>query len=294
MNAIKKVLYPTDFSEFSASTLAHAAYICERYGAELHVVHATQPAEAGSAEASVYAPLEETEWSAPFKQYVASLDRDRLRVKAIIAAEVALDAVSDVVLEYAKQHEVDLIVMGTHGRRGLGRLFLGSTAEDVVRLAPCPVVTVGGKARRVLGAGIRRILVPVDFSKSSMKGLDTAKDLAARFGAKMDLLHVIEPIAVPVPYGITFPAVTTPEVFASTKKALEDMKAGINGIEVATYVEHGVPENTIASYAEKKESDLIVMASHGLSGLDRFVHGSVSQEVMRLAPCPVYTVKSRV
>lgn len=291
MKAIKKVLYPTDFSDLSAATLAHAAFICERYGAELHVVHATQPAESGRANANVAVPLEKRDWSSPFKEYVASLNPDKLRVKSLVPAEIEFESVPDMVLEYADQNAIDLIVLGTHGRRGLGRLILGSTAEEVVRLAKCSVLTVGAEARKLLGGGVRKILVPIDFSAPSMKALDAAKDLAGKLGATLDALHVIEPVAVPVPYGIAFPSVTTPEVYENAKNALEKSVEDIGELRVVTHVAHGIPENVIKSYAHENGADLIVMASHGLTGFDRFVNGSVSQEVLRQASCPVYTVK---
>ena len=168
---------------------------------------------------------------------------------------------------------------------------LGSTAEEVVRLAKCPVLTVGAEARRTLEGGVRKILAPIGFSAPSMKALDAAKDLAGKLGASLDLLHVIEPVAMPVPYGVAFPSVTTPEVFENAKKALQKSEEGMAGLQVAIHVEHGIPENVIKAYARENETDLIVMASHGLTGIDRFVHGSVSQEVLRQASCPVYTVK---
>jgi nucleotide-binding universal stress UspA family protein len=176
-----------------------------------------------------------------FQEYVESLDRGKSGAQNLVTAEVADKSVPDALLHYAERNAIDLIVLGTHGRRGLGRMLLGSTAEEVVRLSRCPVMTVGGKAIDSLDPRIDRMLVPIDFSDFSLEALDVAKQLATALKAQMDLIHVIQPIVVPSSYGITFPPVTSPEVLERARKALEDLGGNLGAFKGNTSVEHGIP-----------------------------------------------------
>ncbi len=292
MTRFNNVLFPTDFSEIADSTLAHAAYFCSAFDAYLHIVHADLSAEQKGAESEEYIPIDRQNWSDLFQSYVSSLDENGHDGEAVYASEIGGKSVPDILLQYIELHDIDLIVLGTHGRRGLGRLLLGSTAEEVVRLAKCPVMTIGGKAARAHEPALSKILVPIDFSDSSLKALDVAKELASAFDATIDLLHVIQPIAIPVPYGISLASVTSPEVREKARAALEEIGQSIDDTDLAIHIENGIPADRITVFAEENESDLIVIASHGLTGFDRFIQGSVSQEVVRLAPCPVFSVKS--
>src|SRR5690606_34769986 len=115
------------------------------------------------------------------------LARDVVVKRAVVRDVAAAPAI----LQYARDQEMDLVVMGTHGRRGLRRLFLGSVAEEVVRLSVCPVLTVhAGPIRSEALFG--DILVPIDFSPHSKAALRAAASLAPELGASLDLLHVVE------------------------------------------------------------------------------------------------------
>lgn len=292
MKHFKNVLFATDFSEIADATLVHAAHFCNAFDANLHIVHANLSAEQHGVQSADYVPIDQQNWSGSFQTYVSSLDKKGPYVAPVSTFEIGGSSVPDILLRYAENHNIDLIILGTHGRRGLGRLLLGSTAEEVVRLAACPVMTIGGKAARAHEPALSKILVPIDFSDSSLKALDVAKELASAFDAQIDLLHVIQPIAIPVPYGISLASVTSPEVRERTKAALEEIGQSIGDTDLAIHIENGIPADRITVFAEENESDLIVIASHGLTGFDRFIQGSVSQEVVRLAPCPVFSVKS--
>lgn len=291
MKPIKNVLYPTDFSDVAEAAHAHAAYICKQFGATLHVVHARQDTEPGGTALHDYVPAEQKDWSPPFQKYVDIQHPQKVQVDSISWAEISGHSISEILLEYANLNDIDLIVLGTHGHRGFGRILLGSTAEKIVRLAKCSVLTVGGKAHKMIAPKLERILVPIDFSEFSLDALDIAKELAHSFSAEMSLLHVFQPISFPLPYGVTSPNIMTEEVQERTQRALDALGENANGVEVAIHTENGFPEYEITAFAQENDADLIVIASHGLTGFNRFIQGSVSQEVVRRAPCPVYTVK---
>lgn len=141
------VLVATDFSPPAERALEYAVALASKLGAKIHVVHAIGVPELGVPELGI--ALASTMMDALVGKGQAALDelRDRWRDKAALGELVLRGGdVRDVVLEVAKQLDVDLIVIGTHGRHGLGRALLGSVAEAVVRAAPCPVLTVGAKA----------------------------------------------------------------------------------------------------------------------------------------------------
>lgn len=291
MKPIKNVLYPTDFSDVAEAAHAHAAYICKQFGATLHVVHARQDTAPDLKASQAYTVVEKEDWSHSFQEYVNLQTPQRLQVDSIALAEISGQSISEILLEYANLKDIDLIVLGTHGHRGIDRILLGSTAEKIVRLAKCSVLTVGGKAHKMLAPKLERILVPIDFSEFSLDALDIAKELAHSFSAEISLLHVFKPISFPLPYGVTAPNILTDEVRERTRRALDALGENANGVEVAIHTENGFPEYEITAFAQKNDVDLIVIASHGLTGFNRFIQGSVSQEVVRQAPCPVYTVK---
>ena len=286
----KHVLFPTDFSEGSDRALLYAQILCGISDASLHILHANLSPADETAETYNYFPLDEKKWSATFRAYVHPLAPEALRIREVIKREVAGISPGEVILRYARENDIDLIVMGTHGRRGLGRLLLGSTAQEVTRLSNCSVLTVGGKQDEEKASGIERILVPIDFSDHSRKALEEAKELASAFEARLDVVYVLQKEPAPSSLGVNYPSGVNSDVHKRAKKALEelvhDTKKG------AVFVMNGIPANEITELAQEIGSDLIVIATHGLTGFERFLMGSVTEKVLRLSPCPVYTVKS--
>jgi len=141
----------------------------------------------------------------------------------------------------------------------------------------------------------KRILVPVDFSADSAEATRVAADLARRFEATLMLVHVYDPLVYSLPNGfVMVPQIQTDELFAALRKQLADSKrmaldAGAPTAETALL--QGFVAGEIAEYAKVGEFDLIVMGTHGRTGVPHFLMGSVAERVVRLAPCPVLTVK---
>jgi nucleotide-binding universal stress UspA family protein len=203
----------------------------------------------------------------------------------------------EVILDYAAEHDVDLIVMGTHGRRGPARMFLGSVAEEVVRQARCPVLTLRRRDEPRTVEAIQRVLVPIDFSDHSRDALAYAQELAALYGGSLQVVHAIEEPVYPyfyAPAGGFSVLRELDELRQRTDEALDRLLSESPGPEVPVEksVVTGRPAVEIARFAEDQQTDLIVIASHGLTGLERLLVGSTAEQVVRLAPCPVFTVKS--
>jgi nucleotide-binding universal stress UspA family protein len=142
---------------------------------------------------------------------------------------------------------------------------------------------------------IQRILAPTDFSELSKQGLTSAQELAEAFGAKLLLLHVVEPPPYPVE-GIVpshLGATLLDDLERQASNDLAQMLSETHGskVEVTRRVVVGIPYRKIVEVAEEEKSDLIVMTTHGRTGLSHLVMGSVTEKIVRTAPCPVLTIR---
>ena len=191
--------------------------------------------------------------------------------------------------------DASLIVMGTHGRGGIARVLMGSVAEKVVRTAPCPVFTTNG-ALRASAKGFRRILVPTDFSAPSDAALDCARRLAAGFAASVHLLHVLTEVSDRETGSELF--VSEPPEARSIRliDARDRLKHRITAddrvtLRATSEVIFGSPAQIIVDYAADNYFDLIVMGTHGRTGMAHLLVGSVAERVVRTAGCPVFTTQ---
>ncbi|MEM8556568.1 MAG: universal stress protein [Bacteroidota bacterium] len=284
MLKIDRVLFPTDHSGCADSALGHAVALASLYDAELHVLTALD----------AYDDLDEVLDDDDLDD-ASYLLRQHDRVRIVRVAELGSSA-ADVILDYATHSDIDLVVMATHGRRGVAHLLHGSVAERVVREAPCPVLTLRCDAPTLDAddGTDNRILVPFDFSERSRYALDYAADLARVFRADLDLVHVVSDAMWPDVYGFDAGATNTDVLQARTRTALDRLVRELraSGIAAHAHVDVGFPTTCLADLATERRADLIVMASHGLTGLKRLLLGSVAENTVRLAPCPVLVVKS--
>jgi len=198
----------------------------------------------------------------------------------------------------------DLVVVGTHGRGAIARLFLGSVAERVARHAPCPVLL----ARPLSSGELDQIVVGLDGSDNAARALDWVCDrlpLPPRGGA-IHLLHVITP---PMFLGFTdgvFVPAYSEVIAAALQKESEDARKGLSRIveqrksgqiggaavrNLTTEVAPGDAASILLDAARDHKADLLVVGSHGSTGLDRFLLGSVSEKVLRHADCSVLIVR---
>jgi nucleotide-binding universal stress UspA family protein len=271
MLTIRRILVPADCGPCGAAAYHRALPLARRVGAELHLVHASIPQDAVDDDPVVFLP--------PYP--------DDVRV---VEADVRGQAVAGALVDYAWDHDADLAVVGTHGRRGFAHLFLGSVAEHVVREAPCPVLTVHADAE---DASVRRILVPVDFSGRSDDAVRYARELADLYGAKVDLLHAVDTGFEPDVYGVGLLwHEAVPDIVERCRVAMAETAEDLLGACAGeAYVELDSPSAAVLHAVEQRGVDLVVMATHGRTGLKRFALGSVAERVVQHAPCPVFVVK---
>jgi nucleotide-binding universal stress UspA family protein len=291
---VKKILCPTDFSEFSVWALEIALRLAKWYESEITVMHVV-PRVLMHPEYFPY--MQEPVLPSPDVRKQAQEELDRFTEKARKADIPTMarleegDSVEEI-LTCASELPADLVVMGTHGRRGFERLVLGSVTVKVMRKGVCPLLTVSSEPRG-LGASkegiFQKILCPVDFSTSSVKALEYALSLAQEADGCLILLHVVESL---------FEGEGTSDWRSNLEKeAFEKMKAAIpadaaNWCQPEEIVLTGRPYQQILNLAGEREVDLIVMGIQGRSAVDLMLFGSTTNHVIRQAPCPVLTIRS--
>jgi nucleotide-binding universal stress UspA family protein len=284
---VKKILLPLDGSDFGERALVYAARLARSTSARLLLVRATHArtlldVNEADAQMGVYSQAERD---------LAAI-ATRLRNMGLQAeVHVYYDEPVSAILNAARHHHVDLIVMSTHGRSGAGRMLYGSVADDVLRHAEAPVLLVPSSVDHDWPADEPlTALVPLDGSDLAEAALGSAALLATQVGARLRLLRVVEPPSYPL-YGDGYVYVPIDEEADRTEAERylhEQVKrlAG-QGVTAEAEVAYGQPDVVIAKVAGQHRADIVVMATHGLGGLARLVLGSVATGTLRRAHVPL-------
>lgn len=289
-------LVPTDFSEASKSALVHAINLVKGFDGELHLLNVVEnPTSTLSLLPFDYINEMEEHGMDEMNAMLKSLDVDLPPTTKIVRSGIPSKTAAETILEYAMDLEVDVIVLGTHGRRGARRLLMGSVTEEVVRRAMCPVLTVRQHKNAYSLQAIKNILVPIDFSEASEKILAVAEKIAHGTGASLTVMHVVDVEFFPS-YGLawdTAPFIERNLIDSSISKLNELVLAlRSRGLKASWETDTGHAARVISEYAERNKIDLIVLGTHGRSGFDRLMVGSVAEKVLRSAPCPTMVVNT--
>lgn len=294
----RTLLFAHDFSPSSERALAYAVDLVRRTDATLHLAYVEETPESVLDEGR-RAPLPSYKLEERFRArcqeslepHDLDPDDDRLVYHA-----VRNDAVAPALLRVAEHEGADLIVMGTHGRRGVQRAIYGSVAEEVLRTADCPVFTARVRKERPNAgatAPIERIAVPIDFSDLSRNALRYAARLASVYEVPLRLLHAVEEPTLPPIYEVQSPKMKSREVKERAERELRAWGEAVadDGPGVTYVVHRGEPEEIVAQ-AAADEDTLTVMGTRGLAGVRRTMLGSVTEAVMREAYGPVLAARS--
>lgn len=292
---IQKILFPTDFSDTSSVALGHALMLAHRFDAALTMLHAAAPNEKAKnlrfPEVDPAADEFEDTLAEQLAQIVGAAPSRKLRLDRVIHRNP--DPVQEI-CNFSDSNNIDLIIMGTHGRTGLSHLLSGSVAENVVRNANCPVMTVRACKESAEVTPYFDILVPIDFSPYSQKALRYGRTLAHAFEANLHLLHVLDQPIHPAHYGLGDDLLIrlNPEVQHRSQEEMERLVSQLGAeVRCQTHLCEGRAYNEIVRFVQEEECDLVVMGTHGLSGLEHFLLGGTTEKVMRHASCPVLAVK---
>lgn len=296
---IQTLLFAHDFSPSSERALAYAIDLVERTDATLHLAYVEKTPDSVLDEGA-RSPLPSYKLEERFRERcrasLANYDLDPDDDRLVYHAD-RNEAVAPALLRRAEKEDADLIVMGTHGRRGVQRAIYGSVAEEVLRTAECPVFTArvreGDAPDEPTTAPIERIAVPIDFSDLSRGALRYAARLASRYEAPLRLLHAVEDPTLPPIYEMQSPKTQGREVKERAERELRSWGEEVAGdVPGVSYVVHrGEPAETVAQATSHLDT-LTVMGTRGLSGVRRTMLGSVTEAVMREAHGPVLAARS--
>lgn len=300
--SLKNILFATDFSEASQAALPYAAAIARRYHSQLHIAHIVSPA-------SYTIPSQPSDLVTIDSIHEAALADVRQRMETLSLhletvphhTYVREGEVWENLSDLIQSRDIDLLVVGTHGRTGVKKLVLGSEAERILRQAPCPVLTVGPKiAGRVklsaiegeekyltaVEISVRQIVYATDFSPESLAAAPFATSLAQEFQSKLTLLHVIERCKDKDHQAETI------DLALQRLEKLVTEEAPLWCSPRPT-VQIGPPADGILHEAQDTRADLIVLGVRARSGnLGAATHlpWAIAHRVIAEAHCPVLTI----
>jgi nucleotide-binding universal stress UspA family protein len=294
MLEIKLILCPVDFSEFSIRAYHYAVSLAEHYRAKLVAQHIVELWRYPYADYAASQGDYQEFWRAlreggaeRLREFVKKHTHDEIQPELVVHEGIAADSI----LSFAQARKADVIVMGTHGRRGFDRLVLGSVTDRVMRTAPCPVLAISKLAHDFMAAGeerhhvhhLSRILFCTDFSENSERALNYAISATAEYDAELALLHVLEDVP------------STPKREETIATATEQLNKLIpweerKTLKTKTAVRIGKPYEQIIQFALEAQIDMVTMGVSGRGTFDRAVFGSTTYRVIQLGPCPVLAV----
>ena len=273
---MKKILVPTDFSEYAYYALKVAAQIAKKNDGEIILLHMLElPHQAGDAIGSGHDIPEIMLFKNAAINKLEDLMNDEcldgLKVSQVIQFELAFNGIMDI----SKKNDVDLIVMGSHGASGFKEMFIGSNAEKVVRFSDIPVLVL----KRDEGIfNVDHFVFASDFSDEVRKPFQKVVEFANKFNAELHLVMI-----------------NTPSSFKPTHIANEIMSNFVSNYSINKFSTHIYNdtnvENGILNFANHVDADLIGMSTHGRRGLSHFFNGSISEDLVNHALRPVITFK---
>jgi nucleotide-binding universal stress UspA family protein len=306
----KRLLVPLDGSELAELALPYARELAIHFGSEVILANVRAPAE----------NPEEPDNRVYLSKMVATVEQNIKRTpelpagekvkvtSAIIGAPGLLTHAAEEIVAYTEKENISLIVMATHGRTGIGRWTLGSTANKVVRASKCPILLVRARTGIPESIHLGKILLPLDGSKHGEAALPYAETLASKIKSQISLLNVVEPLfhvnafpegsgyygyvgIVRVPY--------TEEEMKPLKEVAEKYVKSVSdqlmaeGIQISYEVRTGSPSEEIIKVEEEMHPDIVAMSTHGHSGFGRWEHGSITDKVLHAGITPLLLVRPR-
>ncbi|GAB4128176.1 MAG: universal stress protein [Roseiflexaceae bacterium] len=315
---MKTILVPLDGSTLARQALPYAQALARALKARIQLLRVIPDLERESLVAESMLTMYVGEIAASYEErdrqvlrdltehaegYLAGVVEPLLQAGLDVTTLVRVGPPAELIVEVAAANEALAIVMATHGYSGIQRWALGSVADKVVHATSVPVLLVRGKDGEEPGPEptIKQIMVPYDGSALSGTVLPCAANVARATNAKMVLLHAVDPLAEGYPtsrafgYSLAHPDRLLHELVADVDRQLEHLAAETaNGDLIITPMTLiGYPAEVIVDEAERRHVDLIVMATHGYSGLRRWALGSVADKVLHTTTTPLLLVRAK-
>ena len=280
---IKEIVIPLDGSAEAEITIPYGMALTQKMGAQMDFVCVDESGAADTANL--------------YRSYLQHLD-ERLKAKhpGRLAWQTRLQTgkAADEILRFIEEHVADLVILSAHGASGKGAVLVGKVANKILTATTKPVLMVKSPPPEK-GPLISKIMVPLDGSGIGQAALDIVTLLAPAFGAEVVLIQIVEPVRY-LPSVDGMGAYTLPiddaEIEADATTFLNRRAEALRqkGITVSTVVKTGSAAELIMNYARDNQVDLIAMSTHGLSGLTRWVFGSVTEKIVVYGTTPVLVV----
>ena len=285
----ERILLATDGSDHTRRAAEYVRTLADRFDADVHVLAVADVGsvsvafDTGGIEQEVIERLQRQceEWATETGAFVDATET------AVRSGKPRQE-----ILDYAAEHGVDLLAMGTHGRTGIRRYVIGSVTEHVLRRAEAPVLTARAD-EEANGGEIDRVLVPTDGSGAAEAAVDHAVAVADACGAAVRVLSVVDTRALAAQSELAPSDAVIESLEERSEHAVNEVAERCEeaGLSVETAVARGAPSRAICEDADESGADLVVMGTHGRSGLDRVLLGSVAERTVRHAPVPVMAVR---
>lgn len=296
MRDLRTILCPVDFSEATAFGLNAARSLARSFDADLHLLHVV-----ATTRLSIELPIDAREaydrWSEEATRRLAELSAELRSEGVRTRVEMSRGVPYEGVARAVQDSGAGLVVMPTHGRAALDRLFYGSVAERVVRTARCPVLTVPPVLEGMRDFAPRRILVAVALSASDDATIDAAADIARAYGSSLVLGHVFTYAHLsddgPEWWWPTLTRDQVAAAMAESTRRLESLAERLQkcGFEVATDLSQGAnPAAEIVRLLEEEHAELAVVGAGGGGLLRRALLGRTAEKLLRACPVPLLTV----
>ena len=283
---LKKILLPLDGSVEAESPLPYIKDFTHRFNSKLHILGVAIGSKRRKVNQLLTDYIQET---------AANLNREGLPTKSHIRYGHA----GEQILSFAKENAVDSIVMATHGRSGITRWWIGSLAENIIAESTIPVLLTRSKQLKETEVNksktFQHMLVPLDGSHISESALNFAESIALKLGASISLLHIVHSFNS---LGFDIPGydlkIMNRKMNDAGKKYLKSILERLHkkGIESTSKVMAGNAASAIIEYTKEKKVDLIIMSTHGRSGIARWILGGVAEKVLRESALPLWLVRS--
>ncbi|QIB75584.1 universal stress protein [Halogeometricum borinquense] len=289
------ILIPTDGSEHAVRAAEHGQYLARLFDATVHIVNVVdvQAAggvfDAGGVDEEFVSRLK-AKGERTIEEAAAVIDETESIQTAVLKGRP-----DEEILEYAAEHGVDALVMGTHGRTGLRRYIAGSVTERVVRLADIPVLTVRATDQSQIAGDYDEILIPTDGSEPASAAVEHGLAIAEKSGARVHAVNIVDVGNVSANPTYTLPSEVIAQLESEGETVTEEIasQARERGLEAVTEVREGFPAKTLLDYANENDIGLIAMGTAGRTGLNRYLLGSTTERIVRQSDVPVLAVNAR-
>jgi len=286
MNKIKKILCPVDFFPASIRAVNYAARLAASYEAAVYLLHVVAPVIDDPYSYSSYMPQLVKQVRQRSAHQMEKIEQS-IRKSAIIASSrLRLGNVYDEIEREIRRVRPDLVVMGTHGRRGVKRLFLGSITEKLSRHCAVPLLVVSEAQKKPVAPRFRRILVTTDLTEGTTDALACALTLAEKYKSQITLLHVVHDIAADVSGDYR------DALLSGVQQYLDDLVLAQTRkrYDVLTRVDVGRANRIIPRRVISNKVDVLIMSIQEKGILERALYGSTAEQVLRAGGCPVLLI----